>query len=611
MRVKQMFIAITGHFRRQKQNLGEIIEFELYYRFLAILLAQPIISFLFHYVRESSDKPYFNLETLKSLFQKPVVIFPLLLILIWMTLFASIEISALLMIIYNKESKKRLSFRNLLVGVGHDLLRLLKPKNIPMIFWIFFAFILTGNISTFIRPMALPGFILIGIQERVIFIIMFLVFQIWFLQLYIRRSFIFIAFFHENLDYKQALVKAKKIMKGNFIKVFFLLLINGAILTIITDFLVFSISGFSQSLIVSLQKSAILPLMLAIHRVIAGALPFFKSVIVVMGNILLLQGLYGHFAEKNNIKISSAREILPEPKYRGSLLLKRKKYIAIALLLYLIVYTFMLHDAVNQGVVLGNNSVMITGHRGNGNFNPENSMSGMNQAFLSGADYSEIDVQLSKDKVPILLHDKTFMRTAGVRKTPGEMKLEDIKKLDSGSYLDTRFKGEKVPTLDEVMKAFKGRLKLNIELKPYGGDPKELAQIVVKTIKANGFENQCIVTSLNKECLEEVRKLSPEQVIGYIDVFFRGDADSIGDYDALIVEETFVSTEFISSAHGQGRQVFVWTVNDAEKMDKLIRMDVDNIITDQVAVALARRSYFEGASITLRAVQRLMPDIWK
>lgn len=97
---------------RQKQNIGEVIEFEIYYRLAAMLLAQPIISFLFHYLKKTLNESYFNLDALKTLIYNPFGIFLVILMFIWMTLFASVEISGLLMIIYNKQGKKRLSFRN-------------------------------------------------------------------------------------------------------------------------------------------------------------------------------------------------------------------------------------------------------------------------------------------------------------------------------------------------------------------------------------------------------------------------------------------------------------------------------------------------------------------
>lgn len=232
-----------------------------------------------------------------------------------------------------------------------------------MIFWIFFSFILTGNISTYLKPITIPGFILIGIEERAIYTFAFIIFNLWFFQLYIKRSFIFITFFHENLDYKEALEKSKRVMKGNFLKVLILLMLNGLVLTLLTDFIVTSMTLFSQSVIGKLENNSILPIVLAFHRITIGLLPFFKSIILVTGNILLIQSLYLYYAKKNNVDIIPEREILPEPKYRESLLKKRKKFIAIGFVIYLVVLSLILQDYLSEGFNLAGNNVSITAHR--------------------------------------------------------------------------------------------------------------------------------------------------------------------------------------------------------------------------------------------------------
>ena len=195
MKFKKYKNAVFGHFNRQKQNIGEIIEFELFYRFLAMILAQPVVSFLFHNIKKASNMPYFNFEALKSLTNKPSVLIWVFFIVLWMVLFASIEISGILMISYSKKDTKRLSFHDLIKEIGYDMLRLIKFRNLPMVFWIFFSFIFTGNISTFLKPISIPNFILIGIEERDLYIFIYMMFNIWILQLYIKRSFIFIIFF--------------------------------------------------------------------------------------------------------------------------------------------------------------------------------------------------------------------------------------------------------------------------------------------------------------------------------------------------------------------------------------------------------------------------------
>ena len=127
---------------------------------------------------------------------------------------------------------------------------------------------------------------------------------------------------------------------------------------------------------------------------------------------------------------------------------------------------------------------------------PENTVSALKSSIECGADMAEIDVQETKDGELILLHDDSLKRTAGVKKNVWEMKLAEIKKLDAGTSFHERYRGEKIPTLEEVLNFCKGKLDLNIEIK-YNGKNKGIVNKVVRAIREAGFEEHCVVTSMN------------------------------------------------------------------------------------------------------------------
>ena len=116
----------------------------------------------------------------------------------------------------------------------------------------------------------------------------------------------------------------------------------------------------------------------------------------------------------------------------------------------------------------------ITAHRGGARKAPENTISALEYSIECGADFAEIDVQETKDGELILLHDDSLKRTAGVSKNVWEMNLAQIRKLDAGTSFHKRFRGEKIPTLEEVLKFCKGKLDLNIEIKYNGKDRKSV-----------------------------------------------------------------------------------------------------------------------------------------
>ena len=122
---------------------------------------------------------------------------------------------------------------------------------------------------------------------------------------------------------------------------------------------------------------------------------------------------------------------------------------------------------------------------------PENTVSALAYTIDCGADYAEIDVQETADGELILLHDNSLKRTA-VKKNVWEMTYAEIEQLDAGVSFHKKFRGEKIPTLDEVLKYCKGKLDLNIEIK-YNGKNKGIVKKVninaICTFEINKFND--------------------------------------------------------------------------------------------------------------------------
>ena len=132
----------------------------------------------------------------------------------------------------------------------------------------------------------------------------------------------------------------------------------------------------------------------------------------------------------------------------------------------------------------------------------ENSLSALRRAIELKADYAEIDVHITADGVPIVVHDEDFQRLAGDARRPGEMTLEQVRGIDIGSRFDHAFAGERVATLGEAIDTVRDKIKLNIELKPTKTDRDQLARAVAKLIRDKQFENDCFVTSLDRQAVE-------------------------------------------------------------------------------------------------------------
>jgi glycerophosphoryl diester phosphodiesterase len=238
--------------------------------------------------------------------------------------------------------------------------------------------------------------------------------------------------------------------------------------------------------------------------------------------------------------------------------------------------------------------VQVTAHRGHSRAAPENTLSAVRKAIASGADYVEMDVQQTADGVVVLLHDRDLKRVAGDPRRIEEVSYDEVRKLDVGNWFDPAFAGERVPTLIEILNLCRGRIKLNIELKFYGPD-RRLAREVARLVREQDLESDCLVTSLNDDALLEVKRHNPHLRTGLIVAHALGDVSRL-ENEVLSVRAGGLSDDLLRAAHRLGKEVHVWTVNDARQMAQLIKRGVDGIITSDPDLAVRVRD--EWASLT-------------
>lgn len=225
-------------------------------------------------------------------------------------------------------------------------------------------------------------------------------------------------------------------------------------------------------------------------------------------------------------------------------------------------------------------STTVTAHRGGANFAPENTMDAVNYAIASGADYIEIDVQLTADDVIIVLHDDNLKRTTGINGYPYKMKYSDIKELDAGSYFSSDFSDAYIPTFEEVLSACKGKININIELKKTGSFQNKLPDGVMKLIHDYQMEQQCVITSTTYSYLRYIKKVMPELRTGFIANMLVCDPKSMEYADFFSLKYSSVNQNFVRQAHEAGKEVHVWTVNSRLLINRMNAIDVDSIITD-------------------------------
>jgi glycerophosphoryl diester phosphodiesterase len=246
----------------------------------------------------------------------------------------------------------------------------------------------------------------------------------------------------------------------------------------------------------------------------------------------------------------------------------------------------------------------IAAHRGGALDAPENTMAALRNAIEARADSIEIDVQQAKDGTLVVVHDATLKRLAGVDANVGDLTAAQLAELDVGSHFSPAFKGEKIPTLEQYLDAARDRIGLTIEIKTNGRETDAFVPDFVALIERKDWVDRCVVFSLEARFLARIRQLGSRLRIGVIITAKVGSGSDL-DVDFYAVQPLIATNDFIRAAHAQGREVYVWTVDDPGDMTKLANRAADVIITDRPKVArevLDARTTADGLRAAVRRV---------
>ena len=217
---------------------------------------------------------------------------------------------------------------------------------------------------------------------------------------------------------------------------------------------------------------------------------------------------------------------------------------------------------------------MVHGHRGARAVLPENTLAGFQYAISAGADYIEMDVQITRDDVPVISHDPVLRSGETIRRlTRVELKRAD----------------PTVPTLDEVLAL--ESIRFNIEMKSDQAPmPERCAELLLTAIRRNGVESRSMVESFDFRVLQAMRRIAGE--IPLAALIEEGDPDFVktareAEADMIAPEFHMVTAAKVSAAHAAGIGVVTWTANDPADWQRLVAAGVDGMITDDPAALIA------------------------
>jgi len=234
---------------------------------------------------------------------------------------------------------------------------------------------------------------------------------------------------------------------------------------------------------------------------------------------------------------------------------------------------------------------VIIAHRGASAYAPENTLAAFKLALEQGADGIELDVRLTADNQVVVFHDMTLDRITPCKGRVDSFKLNDLRKIDVGSHFDVTFRGETIPSLEEVFRAIGQFAFINVELKDYDSFSDPLPIQVAKLVKRYGLYRRVIISSFSPIPLIRIRRLLPNTPIGLL--VLGGKAGLITKnwlgrllkYQILYVKLNDVSPNLLRNIHQKGNKVFAYTINQEEEMRYLFKMGVDGVITNNPILA--------------------------
>jgi glycerophosphoryl diester phosphodiesterase len=249
----------------------------------------------------------------------------------------------------------------------------------------------------------------------------------------------------------------------------------------------------------------------------------------------------------------------------------------------------------------------IVAHRGASATHPENTLPAFEAAVTSGADLVELDVRLTRDGVPIVLHDADVSRRTGATGLCHELTLREIKRLDaSGGEGGERLE---IPTLGEALELLSGRVGVDVEIKNIPGEPafdgpvESVAVATVRLLEDVAYRGSVLLSSFNWGSIERVKELDPSLLTGFLSTAML-DARSALTYvrskghDYVLPQVSAVleaGAPFVEEAHAAEIGVGTWTVDDPEAIARLFGMGVDAVATNDPAAAAPVRDRFRDA----------------
>ncbi len=229
---------------------------------------------------------------------------------------------------------------------------------------------------------------------------------------------------------------------------------------------------------------------------------------------------------------------------------------------------------------------LLLAHRGASACAPENTLAAFRLALQQGAHGVELDAKLSADGAMVVMHDASVDRTTNGRGKVKELPLAALRELDAGFHAADAYRGEKIPTLVEVLETLGKRGIVNIELTNYSSPGDRLPELAAALVAHMDLQATVTFSSFFPTNLHRVRAVLPQARVamlayrGALGWFGRGWIGRRAAPEIVHPHSADILPDYVRREHAVGRRVHAWTVNSPQEARALLWMGVDGLISD-------------------------------
>lgn len=225
----------------------------------------------------------------------------------------------------------------------------------------------------------------------------------------------------------------------------------------------------------------------------------------------------------------------------------------------------------------------LVAHRGWSGIAPENTLASIKLALEEEKiEQIEIDIHLSKDGIPMVIHDFVLNRTTNGKGKVVDYTKDELKEFDAGNWFHSNFVGEKIPTFEEVLQLVGSKKKLLVELKQVGNFYDGLEQKVIQLIQQYHVEDTVSLISFDHNSLWKAKKIDPTikrtMILMGSPILLKEQINQL-EADAISINYHFLEQNLVNVLKETDTKIIVWTVDDKKIARRVVTLDDSILIT--------------------------------